>query len=417
MNNKQINILPSKQIPLSQQVSNASTSQPAPGSVSWISAQARSRSPQARSRSPQARSLSPQARSRSPQARSQSPQARSRSPQARSSSPQARSSSPKNLGVSPASSLPAPGSESGSGSWRAASATVPSLKPAGISTQQPRGQPAPGSWRAASATVPSLKPAGISTQQPRGQPARSRSSKLRLLESLLPPSDVVLEEVYNLDYEQYKQNVLEMIRKDYYHHLHGNNYTNRRRIQGVMATIESSNDNCQKTICNIWNLLKNELWKHGINAHNYKSNADKVFLHITNTTKDRELKVVSYYGSAQNPIKGDQNLDEVGFPARTAEREFNEETNLSLRIEDNADIAIIDELGIRGPYIIISIPQYSIQEHHVIITLSDDDYLRLKEYFLQQKHDNRVLDISEINKIYMKKYLKYKNKYLNLKNI
>ena len=295
------------------------------------------------------------------------------------------------------SSLPAP---SGSNGPWGQSSKNPGVSPA----LAPRPRPSP-----------SLAPRPLTALAPRPRP-RPRTGPLPRLSQ---------EQVYNLDYEQYKINVISMIYNDYQHHLMNDERQDIiKQINDTIETIDKSNVDNQ---INVHTLLNTNLWQHDINTLTHQTNADKVFVHIYDSTDTRELTVVSYYGDARNPIKGDQTLDEVGEPMKTAQREFNEETGLVLRYNDTKLQILIfshsDEgLFLEGTYNINSElsenhDNIEINHHHVMITLINDGYDNLKGYFALKNNQSDKLRINEVSRIYMKKYLKYKNKYLKLKNM
>jgi ribosomal protein L31E len=223
--------------------------------------------------------------------------------------------------------------------------------------------------------------------------------------------------VYELNYDHYKQNILRMIEKDYPRV----NYSEEQKAR-IERVIEEIRYSTSEHPIDVFHLLNNELWKKGVNAEGYISTEYKVHVRvIKQTSPGIELKVRSYLGKHYNPIKGQKNIGETDFDA--AVREFYEETGLTLIFglkenepwdEHDGFVRIIspngDELsngtlqletGLNG------------KDQIFKIGLDDTNYNNLRRYFLEQNGSN--LHTNEVTAIYMKKYLKYKKKYVKLK--
>jgi hypothetical protein len=214
----------------------------------------------------------------------------------------------------------------------------------------------------------------------------------------------------------------------------------------------------------IYAVIDEYLWKNHINNKNYiyipnnvpDHSKYKVLINIINISNNSNLSINSYYNLSRTPIKGlidasdfiddvqlnqytilnetfDETLQEtvkrryfntryiipVSVIKTAARREFKEETGLII-IFDNAVPNDIDEGNVQildTTNVVISKGTYRINETNIHISLLDNEYEKLKQYFLLKDYLDGVhqnLDTNEVSDIYMKKYLKYKQKYLQL---
>jgi hypothetical protein len=223
--------------------------------------------------------------------------------------------------------------------------------------------------------------------------------------------------VYVLNYDHYKQNLLEMIHRDY----PLEHYTEEQKVM-IRDVIDQITSSTEENPFDGFNSLKNKLWKRGINAIGFDPTEYKIHVRvIKESSPDIELRVSSYNGRNHNPIKGQKNAGETDFDA--ASREFHEETGLTLMFglkenepwdEHDGFARIISPTGV-----ILSNGTFRIETNSkgdivFNISLDDEAYLNLRRYFEEQNGTN--LHTNEVTAIYMKKYLKYKKKYIKLKN-
>lgn len=224
--------------------------------------------------------------------------------------------------------------------------------------------------------------------------------------------------VYELNYDHYKQNILRMIEKDY----PLANYSEEQKAR-IERVVEEIRDSTSEHPVDVFHLLNNELWKKGVNAEGYNSTEYKVHVRvIKQTSPGIELKVRSYLGKHYNPIKGQKNIGETDFDA--AVREFYEETGLTLIFilkenepwdEHDGFVRIISPMGIELSHGTLQLETgHNGKDQIFKISLDDINYDNLRRYFLEQNGSN--LYTNEVTAIYMKKYLKYKKKYIKLKN-
>ena len=222
--------------------------------------------------------------------------------------------------------------------------------------------------------------------------------------------------VYRLNYDHYKQNILEMINKDY----PLSNYSPEQKAR-INRVINEIRDSTSEHTADVFSLLNNQLWKKGVNALGYNSTEYKIHVRvIKQASPGIELKVSSYLDEHYNPIKGQKNTCESDIDA--ASREFHEETGLTLIFglkenepwdEHDGFVRIISPTGIE-----LSNGTFQVEtglngkDQIFKISLDDTNYNNLRRYFLEQNGSN--LHTNEVTAIYMKKYLKYKKKYIKL---
>jgi len=222
--------------------------------------------------------------------------------------------------------------------------------------------------------------------------------------------------VYLLNYDHYKQNLLEMIHRDYPLDL----YTEEQKIM-IHSVIDQITSSTKENPFDGYNSLNNKLWKKGVNAIGFDPDEYKVHVRvIKESSPDIELKVSSYGGRYPNPIKGQKNAGESDFDA--ASREFHEETGLALIFglkenepwdEHDGFARIKSPTGGTLSNGTLQIETNTKGDIVFNISLDDENYDNLRRYFLEQDGSN--LHTNEVTAIYMKKYLKYKKKYIKLK--
>ena len=222
--------------------------------------------------------------------------------------------------------------------------------------------------------------------------------------------------VYELNYDHYKQNIIRMIEKDY----PMANYSAEKRVRIERVVDEIRNSTSEHPV-DVYRLLNNKLWEKEVNAEGYNSKEYKVHVRvIKQSSPSIELKVSSYLGKNYNPIKGQKNSGESDIDA--ASREFHEETGLTLIFglkenepwdEHDGFVRIISPTGVTLSNGTLQIETNTKGDIVFNISLDDANYNNLRRYFLEQDGSN--LHTNEVTAIYMKKYLKYKKKYIKLK--
>ena len=155
-----------------------------------------------------------------------------------------------------------------------------------------------------------------------------------------------------------------------------------------------------------WNTINNDLWKKQIDDNGYEPNASKSGILVTDG--QRKILVKNYNSKFYNYPKGGINKHED--PKDAALREFTEETTIK-----------IDE-----PLKERMVPKC--MDWKYTLTLKEDEYDKFIRKFNREKFfEDATPEVSGIkleeghisvkDTVYNKKYLKYKNKYLELKKI